>query len=304
MRTIIPPIMAAALLLAGDQAGASAQAAPPLTLSATHRARTLGPGEIVVLRVVSSRAVNDVRGLAFDRPVLFSQTATPTEWVGLIGIDVEAAPGKYFATIKAITSDGERADVKYGLVIEPKTFATRRLTVDPAFVDPPAAELPRIQAETKRLAEVFAHSVSERQWRGGFGAPVAGPATSRYGELSEFNGQARGRHRGADFRATLGTPVKSPAGGRVALSADLYFSGGSVILDHGQGLFSHFAHLSSRDVEEGALIEAGHTIGRVGATGRATGPHLHWAVRIGPASVDPLSLLAVLTSQDAPDPPR
>jgi murein DD-endopeptidase MepM/ murein hydrolase activator NlpD len=164
-------------------------------------------------------------------------------------------------------------------------------------VNPPAAELPRIKAEADRVARVFASSSPEQLWRGAFTAPVTGPTTSTYGELSLFNGEPRSRHHGTDFRAPLGTPVVAPAGGRVALSADLYFAGGSVIIDHGSGVFSHLAHLSRRDVQDGAMVDTGQVIGQSGATGRVTGPHLHWSARIGPARIDPLSLLAAVSSE-------
>jgi murein DD-endopeptidase MepM/ murein hydrolase activator NlpD len=112
--------------------------------------------------------------------------------------------------------------------------------------------------------------------------------------LSVLNGVSRGRHQGADFRATTGTPVVAPNAGRIALVADHYFSGRTVVIDHGGGLLSLFAHFSRVAVKTGELVKAGDQLGDAGATGRVTGPHVHWAVRLRGLSVDPLSLMAAL----------
>ena len=117
---------------------------------------------------------------------------------------------------------------------------------------------------------------------------------SRFGTRSIFNGQARNPHSGADFMSPAGTPIQAPNAGRVALARDLYFSGNTIVIDHGLGVFSLLAHLSAFDVREGDTVAAGQVVGRVGATGRVTGPHLHWAVRVADARIDPLALLALL----------
>ena len=119
-------------------------------------------------------------------------------------------------------------------------------------------------------------------------------ANSAFGTRSIFNGQARSPHGGADFPSPAKTPVHSPNRGRVVLAKDLYYTGGTVVVDHGLGLVSLFAHLSRIDVSEGDLVAHGQVVGLVGATGRVTGAHLHWTLRLGGARVDPLSLLAVL----------
>jgi len=269
-----------------------------LTLNASHEARVLAPGEIVHISVQSSEPIKTISGTAFTRAIHFTSDPTGTTWDGLVAIDVETDPGEYAVAMTAATATGRGATLSYPLHVQSKAFDTRNLRVDPRFVDPPKEEIPRIQAETALQAKVFAVLTPERLWTGPFVRPVEGVSTGRYGELSVFNGEPRSRHRGTDFRAATGTPVRAPARGRVALSKDLYFSGGSVILDHGQGLFSHLAHLSRLDAEEGTIAEAGQVVGLAGATGRVTGPHLHWSARLGPASIDPTSLLEVL----GPDP--
>jgi murein DD-endopeptidase MepM/ murein hydrolase activator NlpD len=180
------------------------------------------------------------------------------------------------------------------LTVTPKKFRTRQLTVDPAFVDPPADTLLRIKEDTERINRVWASSVVVPLWSGPFVRPVPEASNSAFGSRSVYNGQSRSPHGGADFASPAGTPVRSANAGRVALAGDLYFTGNTVIIDHGGGLFSFFAHLRSIAVRESDLVTTGAPIGEVGATGRVTGPHLHWAVRANNARVDPMSLLAVL----------
>jgi murein DD-endopeptidase MepM/ murein hydrolase activator NlpD len=113
-----------------------------------------------------------------------------------------------------------------------------------------------------------------------------------------FNGEPRSPHSGADFLSGTGTPIKAPNSGRIVAARELYFSGNTVIIDHGLGLFSMLAHLSQLDVREGDLVSAGQIVGLVGATGRVTGPHLHWALRVSGARIDPVSALALLGETD------
>jgi murein DD-endopeptidase MepM/ murein hydrolase activator NlpD len=152
----------------------------------------------------------------------------------------------------------------------------------------------RVVREAAELQELWRHSSTDRLWRGPFVAPVPNTVGSRFGSRSIFNGEVRSPHSGADFASPTGTPIAAPNAGRVVLARNLYFSGNTVILDHGLGLFSLLAHLSVIAVHEGDSVATGQEIGKVGATGRVTGPHLHWAVRVGGARVDPLAVLAVI----------
>ena len=130
-------------------------------------------------------------------------------------------------------------------------------------------------------------------------SPRAGRSDQRFRTPKRLQREARSPHSGADFRAGAGTPVQAPNVGTVVLAGDLYFSGNCVILDHGLGLYSFFAHLSRITVAEGDRVAASDLVGHVGATGRVTGPHLHWTVRLNTARVDPLSLIAVLADGGA-----
>ena len=147
------------------------------------------------------------------------------------------------------------------------------------------------EPEKARVARVWKTGDRERRWTGPFGLPLEKTAArDNFGARRILNGQKRAPHNGVDFSAPVGTPVEAPAPGRVALAEDLYFSGGTVILDHGGGLFTSYFHLSKIDVAEGDVVEPGRRLGAVGATGRVTGPHLHWSARLAGARINPLSL--------------
>jgi len=163
--------------------------------------------------------------------------------------------------------------------------------VAPRYANPPENQVARIRQESERLGALF-QSVTPHRWKGPFLMPVANSPANNFGARSIFNGQPRNPHAGVDFMSQEGTPVRAPNAGRIVLAEDLFFTGNTVIVDHGLGLYSLFAHLSRIDVQPGEAVESRATLGLVGATGRVTGPHLHWAVRLNEARVDPLSLVA------------
>lgn len=274
-----------------------AAAAPPLTVEVAVTARAFQPGELVVVAITTSAPVPGVQARAFGRPLVAHRVDEHT-WRALAGIDLDVAPGTYDVTVEAGSAPAP-ARATRSIVVEAKSFPTRRLTVNPNFVNPPATVLARIEAEAKRIAALWRDSSAAPLWEGAFTAPVAERANSAFGTRSIYNGEARSPHGGADFPSPAGTPVRAPNAGRVVLADDLYYTGLTVAVDHGLGLVSLFAHLSALDVAEGATVRRGQTVGRVGATGRVTGAHLHWTVRAGGARIDPLSLLAVL----GPNPP-
>jgi murein DD-endopeptidase MepM/ murein hydrolase activator NlpD len=257
-------------------------------IGVTVAARSMQPGELVVLTIAAPDPAQPVRVRAFDREWPTFALATREVRV-LIGIDLGVRPGRYSVEIAAGS-----ARTMYPLVVKARAFPTRRLTVDPDLVNPPADALERIARETRELERAWAESSDMRLWDGPFVRPVPDPANSAFGTRSFYNGEPRTPHGGADFSSPEGTPIATPNAGRVVLAASRYFTGGTVVVDHGLGLFSLFAHLSRIDVKTGDLVKSGAVIGAVGATGRVTGPHLHWAVRANGARVDPLSLLSVL----------
>lgn len=264
-------------------------------LLVTPTARAMQPGEPVLVSITSEQALTSVQVEAFDvhTPAFKPDAADPRHWEALIGIDLDAALGRHAVKVTATAAGGPLTST-IELDVKPKKFPTRRLSVDEAFVNPPASVQPRIAAEMKAQQAIWASPAKTRLWEGGFRRPVPQPANSAFGTRSVFNGQPRSAHSGADFLSPAGTPIQAPAAGRVVLARNLYYSGNSVIIDHGLGVFSFLAHMSKIDVAVGDEVASGDIVGLVGATGRVTGPHLHWTLRVAGARVDPLALLTIL----------
>jgi murein DD-endopeptidase MepM/ murein hydrolase activator NlpD len=208
----------------------------------------------------------------------------------LWGFDFESAVGSRRVHVETAGLCGDEHQARWDPRVRSGRFPEQRLTVDPAYVEPPAAELERIQEDKKRVARVWAAASTARRWDGPFRLPVEAPLRPNFGARRLFNGKPRSRHDGVDLAAAPGAPVTAPAEAVVALAGDLYFSGGTVILDHGGGLFTTYFHLSRIDVKAGDRVAVGDPLGAVGATGRATGPHLHWGARLNRARVNPLDL--------------
>jgi len=163
--------------------------------------------------------------------------------------------------------------------------------VPPKFVSPDPEALKQIEADTKLKAAVFAASAATPLWTSSFRVPVTAAATDSFGTRRMFNGRLASVHRGMDFRAQMGTTIRAGNSGVVVLARPLYYEGNCVIIDHGLGLFTLSMHFSRIDVKEGQHVVAGDQLGLSGATGRVTGPHLHWAVRWQGAYLDPAKLL-------------
>lgn len=260
-------------------------------------ARAVQPGEVVLLTARAPQSIDRLQVSAFGR----GMAAFPIDgrtWRAVVGIDLAVKPGPYPVTFEWVI-EGRRTTQRTMLAVRARKFPTRTLRVDNAFVNPGPKALARINSDAAALRALWTQSSATRLWTETFVRPVQAPANSAFGSRSVFNGQARQPHAGADFPSPAGTPILSPNTGQVVLARDLYFTGNTVVIDHGLGLFSTFAHLSAINVREGAQVNRGETLGLVGATGRVTGPHLHWAVRVNEARVDPLALLAMLGAPDA-----
>lgn len=257
-------------------------------------ARAFVPGELVRFEVATDPAVTSVRGEFHGADVAFVRIPRgkgELEWIGwgVILLSAPAGPSAYRLTAERadrspLTATGE-------IDVLAKQFPEQRLTVESKFVNPPKSALQRIEREKKKLGAIYARRTPLPPPSSPFVAPVPGDPTSEFGTRRFFNGEPRAPHPGIDLHASLGTPVVVSGPGRVALASDLYYSGGTVIVDHGGGLFTVYAHLSKIATKEGALVGAGDPVGLSGATGRVTGPHLHWGARVGEAIFDPRALL-------------
>ena len=256
------------------------------------RSRALKPGEVIEVIVTPPVPLTTIAATVGGRAFPLWKR-TPTTWRGLVGLDVEQPPGPLDLVVGGTPASGPPLSRTVTLTIAPSTFNERHLTVAPRYVEPPASALPRIEREAKALRAIY-DAVSTERAPGHFVAPVNHRRSSPFGSRSIFNGVPRERHSGLDFASPSGAVIRAPAAGRIALVGPLYFTGNTVVIDHGEGLYSILAHLQRASVREGQLVVQGETIGLVGATGRATGPHLHWSVRLGGTRVDPASVLDLL----------
>ena len=211
------------------------------------------------------------------------------EWTALVGIPLAVKPGE--ASIAVQTAEGGQRQITY--TVAPKRYLEQRLKVAPGTVDLSPEDEARYQRERAHLATVmatFTEPLPQTSLR--MRVPAPGRRSSSFGLRRVFNGQSRNPHSGLDIAAGTGTPVGAPLPGQVIDTGDYFFNGNTVWLDHGGGLLSMLCHLSAIDVKPGDLLNTGERLGAVGATGRATGPHLHWGVMLNRAMVDPALFLA------------
>jgi len=255
------------------------------TVSFTPSVVIAGSPELI--RVYAAGA-KSVEGEWLGRKIYFF--ADHDSWVALAGVDVEAAVGASELHIVA-HGDGKDIDLRRTIEIHLAHYRTGALSVAPQFVEPPPEALTEIKEESDLKAKVYAASAPQPLWHGNFRAPVASAPTDSFGTRRMFNGKLASIHKGADFHAPMGTPVHASNSGVVVLARPLYYEGNCVIIDHGLGLFTLSMHFSRIDVHEGQHVKAGDRLGLSGATGRVTGPHLHWALRWQGAMLDPVKLL-------------
>ena len=286
---------------------AKAAATPPSTHDCGHSVTlhlsTPEPtqGSLLLLELRSStQAVTEIKATWDNREIPFWQEPradekSPDVWRALLGVDLELKPETYPLTLTAKTESAEEVPCSATIDVKEGTFATESLKVAPNFVEPNPEQLARAEAERQRLRAIFATITPDRLWDGSFHYPLAGVTTGgNFGKRRILNGKAGAPHGGVDFPALAGTPVYAPQRGRVVLAEPLYFSGNTVVLDHGLGLYTFYAHFESISVQPGDLVDTGALLGKVGATGRVTGPHLHWAATVNRARTDPLQLISLL----------
>lgn len=238
---------------------------------------------------VAGEEIQTVKGSLGHREIPFF--ARPGVFSALGGVDLEQRPGAVRLILQGWSRSGERRERKVTLHVREKKFPQEKLSVPASFDRIDEATKRRIEREQGRLNRLWAASSPERWWEGAFLAPVSGGVTSPFGLRRIVNGLPRSPHGGVDLKASLGAEVLAANHGRVALREDFFFSGKSIVLDHGGGLYTMYFHLDQFHVGENAQVRKGDLIGRAGMTGRVTGPHLHWGVRLNGARVDPFELL-------------
>ena len=256
-------------------------------------APVLEPGQIILVRLRQAANVRKLTVRFGDASYELGSRDGDLESFALIGLDLGSKPGPYDLGIVAALKDGRTEELKHAILVGGRDFPAKKLWVKEEFVKPPAEVQERIRREAEILEIVY--SVSSGKWLGEglFERPHPGEMSPNFGEKRIYNNVPRSTHSGVDIAAPHGSPVRASNSGRVVLARDLYFSGKTVIIDHGLGLFTFYCHFSRLRVSRGDMVKKGAVIALAGSTGRSTGPHLHWGVRLSGSRVDPSSLLSL-----------
>jgi hypothetical protein len=258
----------------------------------------LSNGAPCIFTVALHEEASAVTGTWQGHPVAFFSNSKQRTWFALVGVDVEVAAGKYPLTIDVDLKDGTHHTLHQDVPVEEAPYEKSTLRVPDKFVEPDAAALKIIAANKIVKDKAFADSAPKPQWSGNFLPPLRGaPEPDSFGNQRIFNGKLASVHRGLDYHAKPRTPVAAINSGRVVLARPLYYEGGCVIIDHGLGLMSLYMHLSKFEVSVGQRVRRGQIVGRSGATGRVTGPHLHLAVRWEGSYLDPAKLMQIQVPQ-------
>lgn len=257
---------------------------------------TLQPGEVARIELYPATAISSA-SLLWQNQLIPLSPLPNGQLAALIGIPRNIVPGNHQGKLQVTAHSGLRRSQLVNVQIEKKDFPEQHLNLPPRQVSPEPKAMDRHRRERVEQDKVFGRPQLKSLWKTPFQRPVQGKVLSPFGVQRILNGQPRNYHSGLDQRAWLGEPVAAAGGGLVVLVADHFFAGKSVYIDHGMGVITMYFHLSSIKVNEGERVSAGQTIGLAGATGRASGPHLHWGARVHNCKVDPLALLRVL---DAP----
>jgi len=226
-------------------------------------------------------------------PVWRETPASPTLHA-LLGVDLEKPPGRYEWKLSWSAADGKPLACSLPITVRAGKFPTERLTVEKQFVQPDPEQQKRAEEDQKKMKAIYDTVTPEVLWKGKFVMPLKGVSTGgNFGRRRVLNGEARSPHAGVDFPAAAGTPVYAAQSGKVVLAENLYYSGNTVVIDHGFGIYTLYAHLLEIAVKAGDPVESSAEIGKVGATGRVTGPHLHWGATVNRARVNALQIVAL-----------
>ena len=250
-------------------------------------------GQVLVVKVKGEEQATEVKGTFLSRTIPFFREFRPGEpagHIGLLGIDMQDDPGTYELAVEV--KQGEQAkQLSFNVLVAKEKFAVEHLKLPKEKVDLDEKSLARWKAEQEQVKQALAENSGMKLWHSNFLEPVNGKRSGIFGSVRIMNGQARNPHNGEDIGAPMGTDVAATNDGIVRLTVDHFFSGRGIFVDHGLGFYSMYFHLSEILVKDGDLVKAGQIIGKVGASGRATGPHLHWGVKLNGARVNPYSLL-------------
>ena len=247
-------------------------------------------GEVVQIVLKGATGGSEVTGFWRGQPLEFFRI-DEDNYGSLVGIDLRLPPGTYPLKVE-INSPGNSPLTKRTTVkVVEKDYGVQHLTLPQEMVTLDPATLKRVKKEGAKFSRLWYKQNPRRYWRGSFVRPVPGKLNTPFGLRRILNDEPRSPHSGVDLRAAEGEPIRAINHGKIVLVGDFYFHGKAVVIDHGWGLYSMYFHLSQLNVSEGDFVGKNAVIGLAGSTGRATGPHLHWGVRLGGARVDPFALL-------------
>ena len=265
----------------------------------TLSARDVTNGSLLLLQIENHKLdppVRDMR-LAFQQrhyPVYPHPIAPTDKHFGLIPIPFRTAPGPATLVLSWTNSAGDHhRTIPFRIVAG--TYKTDELKVASSRVNPNKKNVERAQKEARKIKRIYAEGSVDRLWQSDFQLPMSSDITSPFGNKRVFNGKLKSFHNGVDFRARTPSPVFAANSGIVKLAENLFYSGNAVVVDHGTGIFTIYAHLSRIDVTPGSYIEKGQRLGLTGATGRVSGPHLHWGVKVNGIAVNPMQLIKILS---------
>jgi len=250
-------------------------------------------GSPVVFRVTAPERLKSLSGKWLEHDVFFSSDSQGKVWYAIAGASLETHPGNYPLELKGSTTTGKDLSFQKQVAVGKGKYHSIAASVPKQYTEPSAEQLQKIDQDKTLKEHTFARVTPERDWAGDFRPPVKAQISDVFGTARTFNGKVQSVHQGLDYAVPEGTPVAALNGGTVLLAQSLFFEGNCVVLDHGQGLLTLYLHLSQIEVKEGDRVTSGQKIGLSGGTGRATGPHLHVAVRWQGVYLNPATLLTL-----------
>ena len=292
MRVVRPNSAFLILIILASVAAASAAKTPGRWIVGYQPARVVN-GSPVLFRVTTPKPTRTLAGSWLGHEVSFSFDPGRKAWFGLAGVSQETKPGAYPVRLRAQTVSGETINYEQGVKVLRQRYPKVMLKVPGRYTAPNPEDLRQIEQDKEVKARLFKTVTADREWKGDFQPPVRAEVSDVFGVQRVFNGSVQSTHQGLDFRVPAGTPVAAVNSGTVLLARPLFFEGNCVVLDHGQGLLTLYLHFSEIRVKEGDRVAKGQQIGLSGGTGRATGPHLHLAVRWQGVYLNPAGLIAL-----------
>jgi len=253
---------------------------------------TLVSGSPVLFEISAPPGTTSIAASWLNHEIAFSRGSGKL-WYALAGVSLETAPGSYTLVVSGTVAGGKKIQISRKIKIGRAVYPTVKVKVAKQFTEPSAEQLSAIAADKEIKQKTFSAVTPERQWSGAFVAPATAGISDVFGTARVFNGEVQSRHQGLDFAVPSGTPIHAVNKGTVILARPMFFEGNCIVLDHGQGLLSLYLHLSEFRVQEGDEVAAGQLIALSGGTGRASGPHLHLAIRWQGAYLNPAMLLKI-----------